>query len=98
MVKHSVTTETCFVSGDHEVPTGNIGEYTRWDEGTRIEAKRIADGLDGIVVEETPEPLKEVGWDDGEPERITKLLGRLKLAIVVGGGQVVARVYATERL
>lgn len=71
--QHRVTTETSFVCGSKSVNTGSCGEFgPAWNAESRNEAQRIADGLGGTVVEETPVGEREL----------------LRLAVVVDGRTV----------
>lgn len=95
MAKHNVYTETTFVAGDKEVNTGSCGTFTDWETGTRDEAKRIADGLGGVVVEETPRGQFTFDWPAQKPTNRNTQKEVLKLAVVVDG-RTVARVTSTE--
>lgn len=94
MASHRITTETSFVAGDREVNTGNCGEFHDWQEGSQNEAKRIADGLGGVVVEETPLGEQTWEWTDHKGVKQTsRSTNLLRLAVQVNG-VVVARVHA----
>jgi hypothetical protein len=97
-MSHTIITHDYFVSGDKSICASNPTRFDDWEKGTRDEAKRIADGLGGAVVEEKPRGVfltPYIDQDGGTEKRTITNEEHLRLAIVVNG-QTVARVCAVE--